>query len=120
MNRGSLSNLVGLLILTLGMTALLAAFSGNAGGLRRSEQRMLAVATAQSLMQEAGVRTPLVPGHREGVTADGLPWHIEISARPGDDILGTLPRIDAFWISVTVADGQSQVRLTNLKIAQSP
>ncbi len=112
--------LVGLLILTIGMTALFSAFSGGVEGLRRSERREIAIAVAQSLMEEAGVTMPLVAGTREGRSPEGFSWHVEVRARAGSDALRANPRVEAFWVDVIVADGPAMVHLKSLKVAQSP
>jgi prepilin-type N-terminal cleavage/methylation domain-containing protein len=112
--------LVGLLILTLGLTALFAAFSGSVEAVRRSERRELAVETARSLIAGIGVVSPLVAGIRNGRSAEGLSWQVEIKPRQVSEILTAQPRIDAYWINVTVQDGFGATHLTTLKIAQPP
>ncbi len=112
--------LVGLLILTIGLTALFSAFSGGVGGLRRSERREIAIAVARSLMEEAGVTAPLVAGVREGRSPEGFPWHVEIRARASSYALRANPHVEGFWVDVIVADGPAMVRLKSLKVAQSP
>lgn len=110
--------LVGLLILTIGLTALFGAFSGSVGGLRRSEARELAIETARSLIDEAGVTNPLTFGTHEGRSAEGLPWRITIAPHKSSAALRQEPAIDAYWITVTVVDGRVPVSLTTLRIAQ--
>lgn len=111
--------LVGLLILTLGLTALYSAFTGGAQGLRRSERREIAIAIAQSLMEETGRTSPLAAGAREGTSPEGFPWRVEIRARESDDVLRANPRIEGYWVDVVVAVGPAGVHLKSLKIAQS-
>lgn len=112
--------LVGLLILTIGLTALFSAFSGGVGGLRRSERREISIAVAQSLLEESGVIMPLVGGVREGRSPEGFAWRVEIKSRSGSDVLQASPRVEGFWVDVFVADGPVTVHLKSLKVARSP
>lgn len=107
--------LVGLLILMLGLTALFSAFSGGVDALRRSESHELAIETARSLIEEAGVAYPLTAGIRDGRSVEGLQWHVTISPRVRATA-ATQPAIAAYWITVTVEDGRAPVSLTTLKI----
>lgn len=107
--------LLGLLILTLGLTAVLSAFSGGIDALRVSESRERAVETARSLIEESGVTYPLKAQIRDGWSAEGLRWRIVITPYASDAT--TRPKsIDAYWITVSVDDGHSLVRLTTMKI----
>ncbi len=112
--------LVGLLILTIGLTALYSAFSGGVEGLRRSERRELAVEIAQSILEETGVTAALVAGVREGRSPEGFPWRVEIRARPAPETSRTSPRVEGYWVDVVVADGPAMVHLKSLKVVQTP
>jgi prepilin-type N-terminal cleavage/methylation domain-containing protein len=104
--------LVSLLILSLALTALLAAFSTTFRHAQGGARHLSAVETARSLLAGAGIAKPLSEGLEEGVSAEGLPWRIEVARRKVPHILEATPKVSAFWVTVTVGP----VRLTTLRL----
>lgn len=67
-------------LLAFALTLLLGAMTRGTAQVRRAEHAGRAALHAQSLLQEAGVGEPLVPGSSEGVLEDGrYRWTLQVS-----------------------------------------
>lgn len=93
--------LVALAILVLSLGPVYVILSGGALNLHTAEREAAAVQHARSLLASASVPASLAAGQRDGRTADGFTWHIDVA--PHARYLG--PAGDAplgYWVSVRV------------------
>ena len=100
--------IVALLILSLALTALFSAFSSSIERTRHAARHVLAVETARSLLQGAGIGTALAAGVKEGQSAEGLFWRLEAVRREGADVLEAEPALAGFWVTVTVGSDSAR------------
>lgn len=88
--------LVAFAVLALALTVLLGTLSGATRQVRWSADSGRAALHAQSLLAQAGVGEPLVPGHRAGeLDAGRYRWRLEVEPWP-DPQLAAAPLADPF------------------------
>jgi type II secretory pathway pseudopilin PulG len=121
--------LVAFVILALGLGAILTGVAVAMRSDSRTQTSRAAVRLAQSRLEAAGTTEALVPGHREGRSANNYRWQETITAvRIGTEppqLRGVKPDqaaastgIAPFWVEIAVqaADG-TVARLAALKLA---
>ena len=76
--------LVAFAVLSLALGVLLRIFGGGGHVAKLAEDYYRALITAESLLSQLGMETPVTPGNLSGVTPDGYRWSIQSTPYPMD------------------------------------
>ena len=117
--------LVALVIFAAALLTTYQSFSAGWRGYRAAQAEAVAVSFAESRLAAAGVETPLVEGHLEDRTEEGLEWTVDIRryGRPHEERAQSVQSaLEGNWVTVEVSwrEGRFQtprkVSLTTLKL----
>jgi general secretion pathway protein I len=126
-NRGFtlVETLIALVIFAAALLATYQSFSAGWRGFLAAAEAAAAVSLAESRLAAAGVEMPLVEGHAEDRTDEGLEWIVDIRryGRPHEErSQSAQSALEGYWVTVEVSwrEGRFQtprkVSLTTLKL----
>lgn len=110
--------LVAFAILSLSIGVLLRIFAGGGHLSKTADDYYRAVITAETLMTELGVETPLRPGVTQGTTETGFRWTVTVSPYPinpqllgaqaGGPMMNNPSGFLPFWVELAVEWGPEE------------
>lgn len=110
--------LVAFAILSLSLGVLLRIFAGGGHLTKTAEDYYRAVVTAETLLTEMGVETPLQPGVMQGKTETGFRWTATVTPYPlnpqlmgaqtGSPIMNNAIGFLPFWVELSIEWGPEE------------